>query len=789
SKNIGGVEKSKQSENSLELSCINGGGNLTAFNDNIVRVRLVTEGISNNENPYSVVQKPEGKFVIEKKGSEITLSTKALDLVFCQNTSKLTFRSKSGSIINEDSIPVSWIGTEGTVYKKLQEGERFVGLGEKVGPLDRRGTSYTNWNTDKFAYDVEQDPLYLSTPFYIGIHNNLCYGIFLDNTHKTTFNFGASTDRFSWFSAEDGALDYYFIYGNTIAEIIEQYTWLTGRMQMPPKWSLGFQQCRYSYYPDTEVKQLAQTFRDKQIPCDVIYLDIHYMQDYKAFTFDSKRFPTPIDLTKELSDKGFKTVVIVDPGIKIEQGYDQFDTGKEQDVFVKYPDGEYYKGEVWPGESYFPDFTASKTRKWWGEQLKFYTEVGIKGIWNDMNEPAAWGQCLPNNIEFEFESQRTTHREARNVYGMQMARATQEGVKNQLENERPFVLTRAGFSGIQRYSAVWTGDNVSSDEHMMLGVRLLNSMGLTGISFAGNDIGGFAGEATPDLYARWISIGAFQPFFRAHSVVNSRDAEPWCFGEEVEQIARNYTNLRYRLMPYLYSAFYQSTKTGIPVVRSLAIQFPHEEKVFDWNYQHQFMCGDSLLVVPVESTKEFTKVWLPEGNWYDLWTDQFYTGKQEIILECPKWRLPVFVKAGAVIPMQSQVQHLSENHDGNLKLHVYLGDISNSHLYEDDGISYDYQNDECRITSCNLAENQLKIVTEGKYKSDFNTIKLFLHGYQSGEVKVNGIAQVTDEECYRFVQPITGIDTFFHDKGEEMKIEHLSFVEFDNSNEEITIEW
>ena len=548
SETFGHINQISVKDDCVRYNSGNAYGQLTYYRSSVLNVVLSKDEI-NNKHSYAVISSPENVHTSYTKDDQVLkFNSDKLKVELNIENGKIAIFDLQDKLISKDGLAVRWLGTEVVVSKELLEGEKFVGLGEKTGPLNRRGNAYVNWNTDKFGYAIDQDPLYLSTPFYIGIHNGMFYGVFVDNSYKTVFNFGASTERFSWFSAEDGEMNYYFIHGDTVAEVIQHYTWLTGRMKMPPLWSLGFQQCRYSYYPDDEIYQLAQTFRAKQIPCDVLYLDIHYMDAYKSFTFDKERFPFPMQMISDIRKSGFKTAVILDPGIKVEDGYGPYDSGIKKDVFLKYPDGENYIGEVWSGRSHFPDFTSNNAREWWKNLLPFYSDLGVKGFWNDMNEPAVWGQCIPNFIEFDFDGDKTTHREARNVYGMQMARATAEGLIENQPGERPFVLTRAGFSGIQRFSAVWTGDNISSDEHLLAGVRLVNSLGLTGVSFCGNDAGGFAGDASPELYARWITIAAFQPFFRAHTVVNSRDAEPWCFGELVEQIARNYIGLRYKLI-------------------------------------------------------------------------------------------------------------------------------------------------------------------------------------------------------------------------------------------------
>jgi alpha-glucosidase len=786
---FGEIQSITEFEHGLEFCSGPFHGSIQFFQSKVVRVRFC-RGLLTKNHSYAVVAQPETSKVerMELPG-RVLLQSSDLKVSLDPKSGMISFLTSQDRAICNDAMPVSWIGTEVTAYKELQAGEAFLGLGEKTGPVNRRGHAFVNWNTDKFAYQIDQDPLYLSTPFYLGVHNGLLYGIFLDNTHKSTFNFGASSERFSWFSADMGELDYYFIHGESIASILESYTWLTGRMKLPPRWALGFQQCRYSYYPDHEVLLLAETFRKKQIPCDVIYLDIHYMDAYKAFTFDLSRFPAPKEMIAKLKDQGFKTAVILDPGIKDETGYLPHETGKAEDVFVKHPDGLPYVGEVWPGRCHFPDFTAPHTREWWGDLTQYYTDLGVMGYWNDMNEPAAWGQCLPNHLVFQFDGNPTTHREARNVYGMQMARSTFEGVCRHLESKRPFVLTRAGFSGIQRFAAVWTGDNVSSDEHMMLGVRLVNSLALTGISFSGNDVGGFVGEASPALYARWVSVAAFQPFFRAHSMANSRDAEPWSFGEEVEQIARNYIGLRYQLMPLIYSLFRKSSQSGLPVVAPLAYFWPHHPESYHHDYHHQFLLGEHLMICPVESGKEHANVWLPEGDWFDFWTGKKLTGGQNHVCQCPIWKLPVFVKAGALIPCQPVQQNL-DSPMTSLNLHFYDGTKGTTMFYEDDGKTFAFEGGQFSEREFTWDGRKLHLsASSGTYPTSIQNLRLYFHGRSPLQISINGSHLPTQTETHRFLQPIRGIDTFFTEKGSDLQEDNLAWVEIPYTNQEMSITW
>lgn len=703
---------------------------------------------------YAVCLQPDKTTVeVKEEGTHIRVSTSRLRIIVSKSTLRVRMEDSSGNLLNEDDpgLGTAWIGEQVTTYKKLQEGERFIGLGEKTGGLDRRGHQYQNWTTDAYGYHGGQDPLYCSTPFYIGIHHKTLYGIYFDNSYKSFFNFGASNNRFASFAADSGEMNYFFFAGDSVAEIVQHYTQLTGRMDMPPVWSLGYQQCRYSYYPDKEVKNLARTFREKDIPADVIVLDIHYMDKYKIFTWDPKNFSNPKELLQFLTDHGFKVVVMCDPGIKVEEGYLPYDDGKKKDVFLKYPDGEYYSGQVWPGWCHFPDFTKKETRAWWKTHLKSYSDLGIEGYWNDMNEIATWGHGLPENIVFDFDGKPATTRKGRNQFGFQMARSTYEAAKSLLNGRRPFNLTRSGFSGVQRYSAVWTGDNVSYDEHMLLGVRLVNSLGLTGVAFAGYDAGGFVGEPNSKLFARWISIAALSPFFRGHSMINTRDAEPWSFGEEVEQICRNFIKLRYLLMPYIYSLFAEASQTGMPVQRSLTLYWPFEGRVFDGAFQNQYLFGPSILVCPVESTRDVLKVFFPEGEWYSAYTGDKYQGNSEVFIECPIHRLPVFVRGGSVLPAK-KVGRNTDDHGDELILHVYNGNSKTEFdLYEDDGETFEYQSGKSsrRKIIFDPAKSTVSLTkAEGDFQPKWNTISVYAHGFTKAAGEQRDFSYFTPIEKY-----------------------------------------
>jgi alpha-glucosidase len=728
---LGNVQRFKLQDSILIIKTAEAEARVYVYSPTIIRVNI-SKKHSGTDNSFAVIREAVDDFEFDESADAIEINTPALKLNINKSPLRFNFFTVDGKPLSEDDsrFGTNWQGERVITYRKLYTDEKFIGLGEKAGNLNRRGTSYTNWNTDAVDYNNKSDPLYKTFPFFIGLHSGLTYGLFLDNTHKSYFDFGATTDdEMSWFGADGGDMNYYFFGAQGVAKIIEDYTWLTGRMEMPPLWSLGYQQCRWSYMSAKEVLKIAKTFRQKKIPADVMYCDIDYMEGFKIFTWNKKTFAYPQAMMNELKAMGFHLVTIVDPGIKIEEGYKEYDEGIANDYFAKYPNGENYTGYVWPGRCHFPDFFRDEVREWWGAAFTPLTDVGVDGFWNDMNEPAAWGQNVPWMVKFGDKYMP----EIRNAYGMQMARATYDGTRKILNNQRPFVLTRAAYAGTQRYSAVWTGDNTGTDEHMLLGQRLVNSLGITGMSFTGVDIGGFSGNPTPELMVRWNSLGVYTPMFRNHAIQGSKMREPWEWGKANEQIIKKDIEQRYKLLPYIYSAFYQSTQTGLPISRTLAIDFTFDEKIYLERFQNQFMFGDALLVAPVESNKLITDVYLPKGDWYRLSTDEKLKGGKIATVASPLTDLPVFVKAGSVIPMQSITQSTTAKADGTLQLHVWNGKEANEFVYyEDDGASYDYEQGVYYKRSIRFDPKKKQVSlskVEGPFPSKYHQISLELHGF------------------------------------------------------------
>jgi len=737
---LGNTESINKQGNVLIIKTKEAEARIWVYSPTIIRVGISKEHSADTS--FAVIQKPSENLDYTESPDEIVLTTSELKLRISKAPLRFNFYTLDGKVLSEDDarFGVNWQGTRVVNYRKLYKDEKFIGLGEKTGDLNRRGSSYVNWNSDVPDHTPKSDPLYETFPFFVGLHGGLTYGLFFDNTHKSYFDFGATTDdTMSSFGADAGDMNYYFFGAQSVAQIIEDYTWLTGRMEMPPLWSLGYQQCRWSYASAAEVLDIAENLRKDKIPADVMYCDIDYMDHYKIFTWNKETFPNPKAMIDKLKAMDFHLVTIVDPGIKVEPGYKQYDEGVANNYFATYPNGEKFIGSVWPGRCHFPDFFRDDVRKWWGASFTALTKPGVEGFWNDMNEPAAWGQDIPWMVKFGNYYMP----EIRNAYGMQMARATYEGTKKILGNKRPFVLTRAAYSGTQRYSAVWTGDNSAYDAHMLLGQRMVNSLGITGMSLVGVDIGGFSGDPTPELMVRWNSLGVYTPMFRNHAAKGTKYREPWRWGKDNEAIIKKDIEQRYRLLPYIYSSYYQSHQTGLPVSRTLAINYTQDTTIFDTKYQNQFLFGDAILVAPVESTRFTEDVYLPAGEWYRQSTGEKFEGGKAISADAPLTDLPVFIKAGAIIPMQNVIQSTNEKGDGILEINVWYGKEANSFVYyEDDGSSYDYQKGAYYKQEISFDPTKNNIVlsaADGSFQSKYDKIKLVLHGFKKDiKVKVDG---------------------------------------------------
>ncbi|MGB6032324.1 MAG: TIM-barrel domain-containing protein, partial [Bacteroidota bacterium] len=666
---------------------------ITVLAEDLFRMRYVPHGRSGGDSSWAVLTQewaPVRTRLMDSAGV-VFLETEQVTLAVHKNPLRLVFRDPAGGVITSDhgTKGMSWSGGETRVWKKMPEDEYYYGFGEQAGRFERKRTHMTMWNSDIPAYGPDTDPLYKSIPFFFGIAAGKAYGIFLDSPRWSSFDMGKEAhDQYS-FGTQDSVLTYYFLYGPAPEKILERFTQLVGRMPLPPLWSLGYQQCRWSYASEKRAREIADGFRQRNIPCDVIYLDIDYMDGYRIFTWHPDNFPEPSKLVKDLADDGFKVAVILDPGIKVDSSYHAYVSGVEAEVFVTEPDGSLFVGEVWPGRCAFPDFTDPSARLWWGEQFADLVRTGIRGWWNDMNEPSVFNvptKTIDLDAIHHGHGIPSSHAANHNVYGMQMTRATYDGALAHRPDERPFVLTRATFAGGQRFSAVWTGDNVATWEHMSMGLSMCLNLSISGFSFVGTDIGGFIGYPTGELFARWLQLGVFTPLMRAHSVINERDKEPWEFGDEYTEINRKTIQLRYRLLPYIYNAMRVSTTSGIPAMRPMVFAYPEDSR-FRLE-SRQFMFGDGLLVAPVLSPGARERnVELPAGLWYDFWTGEKHKGGNAISVPAPLDRIPLLARAGATIPTRQPVQYSDQSPINPLTIHVFLkySGADSMEYYEDDG--------------------------------------------------------------------------------------------------------
>ncbi|WBO24612.1 TIM-barrel domain-containing protein [Sphingomonas abietis] len=754
---------------------------VTALTNDIVRVRIGRNGTLPEDASWAVPADVRGEHVSVTAAPD-GFATADLRVRFDPGTLRMTMVTADGHVIVRDAPdPVSFSGTSFTLRREAPQGESYFALGDKTGSsADRRGRTFVDWNTDAFGFSSSDDPIYKSIPFFIGVGGDGgSYGLFLDNTWRSWFDFAHLDPKTLVMGAPDGPIDYYLIAGPSTAQVVRRYTDLTGRTPLPPMWALGYQQSRYSYMSADEVRQIARRLRDEKMPTDVIWLDIDYQDRNRPFTTNPTTFPDLKKLVGDVGKDGIRLIAITDLHIANlpNQGYAPYDSGTAGNHFVHRPDGSVYVAPVWPGPSVFPDFTTVAARQWWGTLFKGLASDGIAGFWNDMNEPAVFDtptKTMPldnvHRIDGDgFASRTAPHTEIHNVYGMENARATVEGLETLRPDERPFVMTRASYAGGQRYGVTWTGDNSSTWDHLRLSVHQLLNLGLSGFAYSGSDVGGFAGGPSADLLTRWFEIAAFTPIFRDHSAKDTPRAEPWVDGADQLAIRRRYVEERYRLLPYIYALADQSARVGDPLMRPLFYDYPSAIHA-SCNQDMTFTLGGKLLVAPPsnpESPQPYD-VCLPTGGWFDYWTGLPVQGEASVnadapiqsatqaalprptqaevkIQEVPRLDLlPVFVRAGTILPRQPLVQSTSETPDGPLELDVYPGDGCSGMLYLDDGHSLGYtrgdflrQEVRCTVTPDGVSLHFL--AREGRYAPWWHAIAVTLHGWKGGaHVMANG---------------------------------------------------
>ena len=773
---LGNFRSLKNASDRLTLTAQRGIIEVAALSGGVVRVRI-QPGRRKQMRPHrslavsdQLALQPPLKPKAAK--DEITLKGEGVTTHIRLSLLGLSFSRASGAAFASD-LSIGARGGQIVVRKTLNPDEHVYGLGEKTGWLDKRHRRWRMRNTDVLLEKPEiglgTDPLYASFPVFIVHSVESSYGIFVDNPEFAEFDFvqpGAYE-----FSAPADALNYYVLPGPTLPDVLRQYTGLTGRMPLPALWTLGYQQCRWGYESEDDVRRIAAELRKRKFPSDAIWFDIDYMDGYRVFTWDDKDFPHPARLMADLRGQGFRAVTIVDPGVKVDPQYHVYREGRRAGHFIKHPDGKEYNGSVWPGRSAFPDFHRAETRVWWAGLVRGWLDAsGLSGLWNDMNEPATTDMTGPVD-EVQHAGGKLPHTSARNTYALQMARATYAGMLEHDPDARPFILTRAAFCGAQTVAALWGGDNGPYWEHLAGSLPLLMNLGLSGMPFVGVDIGGFNGDTHGELLARWTQAGAFYPFCRNHAARGTNLHEPWAFGPEVEAICRRYLELRYQLLPYLYNLFYEAAQTGAPIMRPLVWHYPRDRATFNLN--DEFLLGPDLLVAPVLAPGLAARtVYLPEGRWYRFpWSvlsggqseakpavegrilsgaarkaaqskDVYYDGPTHILAHAPLDELPLFVRGGAILPMWPLAQHTGAIDRASLTLHIWPGK-GQLDYYEDDGETGAYTRGERRITSFRVQANSDGITLrwgpgKGRYTTGRSHWAFAFHALPQGKAFLDG---------------------------------------------------
>jgi len=748
---------------------------VTALREDLLRIRVANGPLPEDASWAVLPQSRTSSVPVtqEQDSQAIGFHTKKLRVRVECATSRLRITDLDGNVVAEDdpSRPVEFHGTAFKVYKTMSPEEHFFGLGDKPGPLDRRGSAYSMWNTDAFGFQESADTIYKTIPFFISLDRGRAVGTLFDNHWRSSFDFGKESHTAYSFGAENGPLDYYVLYGPDAKQVLEDYIWLTGPAPLPPLWSFGFQQSRFSYVPEERVREIANRLRADRIPSDAIYLDIDFQDRHRPFTVDRAKFPHFEEMIANLKQQNFHVVAITDLHIASapHENYPPYDSGVSGDHFVKNPDGTMYVGKVWPGPAVFPDFTRKQTREWWGSLYKPFVKAGIAGFWNDMNEPSVFDSptlTMPENVQHRIDepgmaSRIASHAEIHNMYGLENSRATYEGLKQLEPDVRPFVLTRASYAGGQRYAATWTGDNSSTWNHLRMTTPMLINLGLSGFGMVGADVGGFIGTPSADLLTKWIELATFQPIDRDHTNEHTADQEVWVHGPEQEAIRRRYIEERYRLMPYLYTAAEEMSRTGVPMVRPLFLEFPRATAnlhPIDLDAQGEFLFGRDLLVAPPpypDQLDSYTAL-LPSTSWYDYWTgekiakhlvqDEKGSNATPVKIEPRLDLLPVYVREGSILPVQPLVQSTNELPLGPLTLRVYPGQDCRGSLYQDDGTSFAYQRgDFLKMEfSCAQIESGLTVhvgAHTGGYSAWWKELRIEVYGASNAPKNVSASAK------------------------------------------------
>ena len=750
---------------------------LTVLAADTVRVLIYRDSSQNIPASFAVdraTQAASAPYTLEERPDLVTIRTAAFGVRVSKTPLRIAFVDARGAVLSEQAAGLAWRDDGLASTWSLTPDARVFGLGDKVRGFDRRGQRFELWNTDAYGWKPDADPLYKSIPFFLFLDHGHAHGLFFDTPARAQVDVGQSKRDVLSFSAVSGqSLDMYLLAGPDPKRVVRAFGALTGRTPLPPRWALGYQQSRYSYATEQETLGVAERLRAGAIPSDAIWLDIDYQLGNAPFTVAPEAYPHFQEMVSDLRKAGLRTVLITDPHLKSYQGkprpsgYAPYDTGAAGDHFLHDEQGTFLEAQVWPGTSVFPEFTLTRTQRWWGDLYGEFVDRGVAGFWNDMNEPASFNasKTLPEAARHRLDDGTTLpHAFVHNAYGELNARATYDGLRRLRPNERPFVLTRAAYAGTQRYAATWTGDNSATREHMALSIAQLANLGVSGYAFAGADVGGFVGCPDPDLLAEWTELGALQPFFRNHSGKDTCRREPWVHGPEIEARMRAAIERRYRLLPYLYTVFEESSRTGLPVLRPLWLEYPADPA--SQANASSYMLGADLLVAPklVAGNVGYV-VQLPRAAWYDTLTEALIPTGGAVKVPASADSVRLFARAGAIIARQPLVQYTDQLPTGPLQLDVWPGERCEGSLYLDDGQTLAYENGAFRRISyvCQPHRNDIGIRSEssGTFATWWRGTRLVVHGISRAprsavDARGTALAHEYDEEHHRATVHLPG---------------------------------
>jgi alpha-glucosidase len=683
-----------------------------------------------------------------------------LDFVFDKTSFSLEILQGTKSILKSRKKFVGLSGQQTMFQFYKQQSQPFWGFGSKTGSLNKENQVTKMWNLDVIAdhphsfKEDNYDPGYVSIPFFITKIEGRFFGFYLNNLGQTFFNNGLDTNILKlvddkikpkfYFGSYSGESELFIFCGHSFKDIVCKFAKFSGLPDLPPLWSLGKHQCKFSYMDKEEVQEVVQNYQKNNIPLDAIWLDIDYMEDFKSFTWDQKLYGSKSEMSSWLTARGVSLVTMIDPGLKEQQGYFGYDQAKQKDLLCKTYNHKDFVGHVWPGDTVFPDYSLIEARKWWADKIKDYAGESVHGIWIDMNDPAT-GSVDP--VSMLFQKGTVEHHYFHNQYANLMAKATKSGLLQNQPNTRPFILTRSASTGIQRYAAVWTGDNVSNWQHLRMSIPQSINLCLSGVSFNGPDVGGFMDVPSEELMIRWYQVGFLFPFFRNHNTKHTfvdhnnqkcdhqknqkhcqeRYQEPYVFSQPTVDIIKKFINLRYKLLPYIYNLFYQHTQTGAPIIRPLFYDYDQDERYYTLN--DQFMIGPDIIQAPIVYQNNQRSVLLPRGSWYDLFEQCWVKGGTEFEVETPLETTKVYLRDGAVIPQfKSDKFSSSQNLNWqNLEFKVYLDQVKQTkyQYYQDDLTSFNYQKGQYNLSDIEIkkTKEKTKETTQGlevEIKSNYN---------------------------------------------------------------------